>query len=60
MGSGYREKLGRIAVLSLNMGLAMAGADRWYGDESSSLLFPGVVCFIITYVICRQTCTCTR
>ena len=54
MVSGYLEKLGKICILSLNTGLCIAFAMYYYDDRLSSVMMPGILCAIITYVICWQ------
>ena len=54
MVSGYLEKLGKICIISLNIGFSIAFANYYYEDQLSSLLFPAVICAGITIVICWQ------
>ena len=54
MVSGYLEKLGKICILSLNIGFSIAFASYWYGDQLSSVFFPALICAGITFVVCWQ------
>jgi len=50
--SGYLEKLGKIAIVCLNMAICMAFAATYWEGEMTSLIFPGVICALITVAIC--------
>ena len=54
MVSGYLEKLGKICILSLNIGFSIAFANYYYEGQISSILLPGLLCAAITFVICWQ------
>jgi len=55
MVSGYLAGLGKLCILSLNMAISMLFAKYYYGDgQLSSLIFPALICFLISFVVCWQ------
>jgi len=54
MVSGYLEKLGKICILSINIGLSVAFARYYYAEQLSTVLLPALICGGITFIICWQ------
>ena len=48
MVSGYLERMGKVAIVSFNTGLMLVLLYFFYGDTISSLLFPTLLCAVIS------------
>ena len=51
MVSGYLELLGKLTIISFNVGLIVLLANYLYGEEISSLLTPALLVFVISLFV---------